>query len=77
MTKNVSKVSGESTVKIICPCCGEEVGMEHFSCKSGEKGGKGGRGASKARSSEQARAAVNARWAKERAQKAMLVNGGE
>ena len=32
----------------------------------GRKGGSAGRGARKARSSEQARAAVNARWAKVR-----------
>ena len=32
----------------------------------GKKGGKAGTGKAKARSSEQARAAVNARWAKKR-----------
>jgi hypothetical protein len=30
----------------------------------GKKGGKAGRGAAKARTSEQAKAAANARWAK-------------
>ena len=36
----------------------------------GAEGGRAGAGASKARSSEQARAAVNARWARARAEKA-------
>jgi len=36
----------------------------------GAKGGRAGTGAAKARSSEQARAAVNARWARARAEKA-------
>lgn len=47
-----------------CPMCEKEVGEEHFACKSGAKGGTSGRGASKARTSEQARAAVEARWRK-------------
>lgn len=34
--------------------------------KIGQKGGKAGKGAAKARSSEQARAAVNKRWEKKR-----------
>lgn len=37
--------------------------------KIGQKGGKAGKGPVKARSSEQARAAVNQRWAKHRKQK--------
>jgi hypothetical protein len=52
--------------RFMCPCCGKEVGMEHFACKSGEKGGRSGRGEAKARSSEQARAAVRTRWDRER-----------
>ena len=36
----------------------------------GAEGGRAGTGAAKARSSEQARAAVNARWARARAEKA-------
>ena len=48
----------------VCPCCGEEVSEEHFACRSGAKGGAAGRGEKKARSSEQARAAVEARWGK-------------
>ena len=35
----------------------------------GRRGGKAGKGAAKARTSEQATAAVNARWAKHRAAK--------
>ncbi len=50
----------------ICPCCGREVDELHFACRHGAKGGASGRGTSKARSSEQARAAVMARWAKKR-----------
>ena len=50
----------------VCPCCGKEVGDEHFSCSSGAKGGAAGVGAVKARSSEQARLAVKARWDKAR-----------
>ncbi len=37
--------------------------------KIGSKGGKAGKGAAKARSSEQARAAVQARWDKAKAAK--------
>lgn len=37
----------------------------------GAKGGKSGRGKAKARTSEQARAAANARWEKERANEEM------
>ena len=46
----------------VCPCCGEEVADEHFACRSGAKGGAAGKGEKKARSSEQARAAADARW---------------
>jgi hypothetical protein len=49
---------------MICPCCEKEVELEHFACKSGAKGGAAGKGEKKARSSEQARAAVEARWRK-------------
>lgn len=47
---------------MICPCCGKRVPRSHFACESGAKGGKAGTGAAKARTSEQARAAVKARW---------------
>lgn len=47
-----------------CPACEQMVEKEHFACCMGAKGGKAGKGASKARSSDQARAAVNARWGK-------------
>jgi hypothetical protein len=47
---------------IICPCCGKEVEPEHFSCKSGEKGGSSGKGVKKARTREQAQKAADARW---------------
>ena len=47
-----------------CPCCGVEVREEHFACRSGSKGGKAGIGEKKARTSEQARVAVEARWRK-------------
>lgn len=53
-------------MEYVCPCCGREVDELHFACKHGAKGGASGRGASKARSSEQARAAVMARWSKKR-----------
>ena len=45
-----------------CPGCKREVGSEHFACVSGAKGGASGTGRAKARSSEQARAAAEARW---------------
>ena len=48
----------------VCPCCGVEVNEEHFACRSGSKGGAAGVGAKKARSSEQARKAAEARWGK-------------
>lgn len=51
---------------IECPCCGEMVLPEHFSCRSGHKGGKSGTGEAKARSSEQARKAALKRWALDR-----------
>lgn len=44
--------------------------VSRYLSKIGQKGGKAGRGTSKARSSEQARAAVNARWDKVRQAKA-------
>jgi len=47
-----------------CPCCDEEVNEEHFACVSGAKGGAAGVGESKARTSEQARAAALIRWGK-------------
>lgn len=46
-----------------CPCCKKRVTRSHFSCASGAKGGKA-TGPRKARTSEQARAAVKARWDK-------------
>jgi len=45
-----------------CPVCGKVVYSEHFSCKSGEKGGKAGRGESKRRDSEKMRVAALIRW---------------
>lgn len=47
---------------MICPVCKKRVPRSHFACESGSRGGKAGTGASKARTSEQARAAVKARW---------------
>lgn len=47
---------------MICPCCNKRVPRSHFACESGSRGGKAGKGAAKARTSEQARAAVKARW---------------
>ena len=52
---------------MICPCCLEEVEPEHFACKMGSKGGKNGTGEVKARTSEQARKAADARWHKKTA----------
>jgi len=49
---------------LYCPVCKKEVEPEHFSCVSGAKGGAAGTGKAKARSSDQARAAVCIRWAK-------------
>jgi hypothetical protein len=46
-------------VSLRCPKCGADVSKVFASA-----GGKAGTGASKARTSEQARAAINARWAK-------------
>ena len=63
-----------------CPGCGKEVGIEHFACKSGEKGGSAGVGEVKARSREQARKAVLVRWARDRARKRIVLEsklGGE
>ena len=57
-------VEGELNMSRVCPCCGESVSDEHFACRSGAKGGAAGRGESKARTSEQARAAAEARWGK-------------
>lgn len=51
-------------VKYTCPCCGHNVKREHFACRFASKGGAAGRGKSKARSSEQARKAVMARWSR-------------
>ena len=59
--------------KYVCPGCGEKVTIEHFACKSGAKGGAAGTGEVKARSSEQARAAVKARWEKYRESKKVVV----
>jgi len=49
-------------MKRVCPECGEEVEPEHFACRMGSKGGKAGTGASKARTTEQARAAASCQW---------------
>ena len=49
-----------------CPACRKMVPLTHFSCAAGAKGGATC-GPSKARTSEQARAAANAGWAKRRA----------
>lgn len=43
--------------------------FKEYLAEIGRKGGQSGRGKSKARTSEQARAAVNARWAKAKADK--------
>jgi hypothetical protein len=57
-------MAGGTEKRVICPGCGKEVGMEHFACISGSVGGASGVGAVKARSTEQARAAAEARWGK-------------
>ena len=44
--------------------------VSRYLSKIGQKGGKAGKGPAKARSSEQARAAVNKRWEKARKAKA-------
>ena len=44
--------------------------VSRYLSKIGQKGGKAGRGSAKARSSDQARAAVNKRWDKVRKAKA-------
>ncbi len=43
--------------------------VREYLAKLGKKGGAAGKGAAKARSSEQAAAAVNARWARVRAER--------
>lgn len=47
-----------------CPHCRREVGPEHFACVKAAKAGAAGKGKAKARTSEQARRAVQARWGK-------------
>lgn len=49
-----------------CPICKKRVPRSHFACESGSRGGKAGAGKAKARTSEQATAAINARWAKQK-----------
>lgn len=51
-----------------CPHCKSEKSSTHFSCAAGAKGGAT-TGPTKARTSEQARAAANARWAKAKGKK--------
>ena len=46
-----------------CPKCGAEIDAARL---LGKSGGKAGKGASKARTSEQARKAAEARWEKHR-----------
>jgi hypothetical protein len=50
-----------------CPHCGKWLPDAINVREIGSKGGKAGRGASKARTSEQARAAARALWAKRKA----------
>jgi hypothetical protein len=50
-----------------CPHCLKMVGIEHFACQSGQKGGKAGVGESKARSREQCVKAALMRWHKKQA----------
>jgi hypothetical protein len=50
-----------------CPYCGKKLPKVIDAAEAGRKGGKAGRGASKARTSEQARAAARALWAKRKA----------
>lgn len=52
-----------------CPKCGADVSRVFASA-----GGKAGTGAAKARTSEQARAAINARWAKRKTKKRQRQN---
>ena len=49
---------------IKCPKCKKMVTATHFSCFAGAKGGRKGTGKAKARTSDQARAAIMARWNK-------------
>lgn len=61
---------------MICPCCKKEVERDHFACCWASKGGAAGRGKVKSRSSEQCRAAVKARWDRERERKRVVVPEG-
>ena len=47
-----------------CPHCQKMVGIEHFACQSGAKGGSAGTGEVKARSREQCQKAALIRWHK-------------
>lgn len=58
------KGEGDMSERHICPCCGKEVGREHFSCASGAKGGSSGKGEKKSRGSEGGRKAAMVRWGK-------------
>jgi hypothetical protein len=49
--------------KFHCPHCHRVINLKHYAAFIGAMGGKA-KGPKKARTSEQARAAVNARWAK-------------
>lgn len=51
-----------------CPHCKKTIPQKLIAKAMGAKGGAAGTGKKKARSSEQARAAINARWAKVREQ---------
>jgi hypothetical protein len=53
--------------KFLCPHCGKEIKPSDLARFIGAKGGSAGTGDKKRRTSEQARAASNARWAKARA----------
>ena len=49
-----------------CPHCDKIVGIEHFACQSGQKGGAAGTGESKVRSREQCVKAALMRWHKKK-----------
>ena len=66
MSKGPNDSSDGVEMKFHCPCCDKDVGPEHFSCKSGEKGGKAGRGESKRRDSGKMRVAALLRWHKKK-----------
>ena len=60
------KIAGKFIKNMKCPHCGKKLPKVIDAAKAGRLGGSAGRGASKARTSDQARAAALAMWAKRR-----------